>query len=176
MVGLTAAGIVATLLIAFLTFRANAQANASRAIADRTQVGLIEAQTAAFNASHAATEEQTAALRELIDRTNGSGVSPDEVVPATDVKWLLERDSARKNGWLVRNVGTATAYGARVRGLTEQDATDLLVQYKDPIDAPPYTAIPFSVWRSLASPAATVVEVTWTDALGRPNASRLVAV
>ncbi|WP_136032501.1 hypothetical protein [Microbacterium sp. PF5] len=185
MVWLTMAGIIATLIIALLTLRANKRADASRAVAERVQIELLERNALQFNESQAAAREQLRVLADLVSKSQPGAATPSPEpspgsvegdLPATDVKWLLERDTAVKNGWLIRNIGTATAFGVAIRGLTEQDTQDLMIPYPDPVDAPPYTAVPFSIWKSMASPPATVIEITWRDDLDRPNAQRMIAV
>lgn len=186
MVCLTAVGIIATLVIAFFTLRANiaageASKDAARANergieanerAIQAQVKATEAFTEALNISGTAAAAQADALRRLVDSSNGY-TSAEEV--STDVTWSLSRDVGR-NRWILRNVGTATAYSALIHGFTEQDSSDLLVFFDEPMDIAPHSVIQFGIERSLASPPATVVVVEWTDDLGTERQYNIAVV
>lgn len=183
MVVLTAAGIIATIWIALLTYRANMAADASRQVADRVQMELLKSNAENFNASAEATRAHTETLTALVERleqaepTEPDPGDPEREYPAPRraVEWLLMRDlTTRKGRWSIQNTGTATAHGVTIQGVTEQDEQDLYVPHSDPIDVDPSASLPFSIHRSLASPPATLVRIKWIEADGSEYESRVV--
>lgn len=180
MVWLTAFGIVVTAAIAVLTLIANRRADASRAVADKAQTTALQAYAQALNLSQAASDRQVEVLEAFVDRINEQGGAPisdgQSATPETrsGVTWLLIRDLAGKNRWDLQNVGDQTAYQVTLAGETEQDSRDLMLMVDEPIDLDPNQRVPFAIWRSLASPPATIVVVTWRDAEDSEYSTRVV--
>lgn len=192
MVWLTAAGILATVWIAFLAYRANKKADASRRVADGTHIELLKSNAEHFNASVEATRAQTDTLTALVERleraeqarsaavgTSGSateaGPDAEEPAPRRRVNWLVMRDlTSRRGRWSIQNTGTDTAFEVTIEGLTEQDQQDLYVPHAEPIDVDVNGSLPFSIDRSLASPPATVLRIKWREADGTAYESRIV--
>ncbi|WES65834.1 hypothetical protein P0L94_07115 [Microbacter sp. GSS18] len=180
MVWLTAAGIVVTATIAVLTLIANRRADASRAVADKAQTTALQAYVQALNLSQAASDRQVEVLEALVDRVNQqAGPMPAEGQPVSPeaksgVSWLLMHDLTGKHRWNLQNAGDRTAYQVSLAGETEQDSRDLMIMVKDPIDLDPYQSVPFAIWRSLASPPATIIVVKWRDENGSEYSTRIV--
>jgi hypothetical protein len=172
MVWVTAVGIVATLIIAGFTYRANREAGKGRIEAERAHAAALDASATASAATTRSSEQQVQVLTLLVDRLNsGEGAQPSP--PATDVQWRLERDVDRGK-WLVRNRGTATAHQAKIDGLTDADRRDLYMPFAEPRDIAPVDLIQFGIERSLASPPATVIVISWTDDFGELRTQRMV--
>lgn len=167
MVALTALGITATLLIALLTLRANKRADASRKVADGALTSAMEASARAFNLSQESSAAQVDALRALVESQATAKPARNSIVI-----WRLEPES--KNKWIVRNVGSSTAFATTIQGLTEQDRTDLHVFAKEPFDIDPEGFLQITIWRSLASPPSTIIVIKWKDDQGSEYESRLV--
>ncbi len=160
MVGLTALGILATLAIALLTLRANRTAAVAQRIA-------TEAHTEALQATKLSSERQVATLEAIVVRLNATTEHP---APTTDVRWHLESDLGRGR-WLIRNLGTATAYSAYLEAVSESGAWALSRPLELPIDVAPNEYIEFGV---LPPHAPLLLEVTWADDLENPQAFAFV--
>lgn len=186
MVGLTAAGIVATAMIAFLTLRANLTANRSAMIAAEADarardanIAALQASTDAANSSAAASTQQAQLMELLVDRLNtgpGAAAVSNVPTPQPSVRWELERDRAAGRGhWLLRNRGDGIAYNAVLRGLTEQDQQDVMVVERPEVtNVSPNQYIEFRVDRTFVSPPANVVVVSWQDEFDNQQSMRFV--
>ncbi|KAA0961200.1 hypothetical protein FQ142_10175 [Microbacterium sp. ANT_H45B] len=175
MVWLTAIGIVATLLIALLTFGANRRADASRKVAESAQVEALKASALAYNESAAATREQVAAIAELVAATNDRPAAAVSDAAASSVRWTIERDRSAKNRWRIHNTGNAVARQVTIAGVSKSDQADILRLTDEAIDIAPSNSLSFGIWKSIASPAATTVEVRWLDENGADRVERMVA-
>lgn len=165
LIGITAAGVIATFVVALLTLRANK-------VSGRAQITATEAYAEALQSNREASQKQVEALQSLVDRVNDSGRAPEES-NRPKAKWELRADS-RKHRWNLHNIGDAVARDAVLRPATEQDRNDLHAILEEPTDISPGSAIPFGVWRSMASPPATVAEVVWSDEEGVQHSSTFV--
>jgi hypothetical protein len=172
MVGITSAGILATFIVAWFTYRANREAGKGRVEAERAHTEALKASATASQGASRSAEQQVQVLTLLVDRLNQGPVSTD-APPPTDVQWHLSRD-IDKGRWLIRNTGTATAHDATIAGLTEADREDLYIPYDEPLDIPPVGLIEFGIERSLASAPATVIVASWTDDLGQERTHKFV--
>lgn len=175
-VWLTAIGIVATLFIAFLTLRANQRADASRTVAESAQVQALEASARAYNDSAEATQKQVEALAELVALTNDRTAAAPTAHSGPAVTWVLERDRLGKNRWLVRNAGTESARDVTLRGVSPQDQVDLMVLFDGAMDVTPENSLNFAIWKSMASPAATMIEIRWREEDDEEHSTRMVVV
>tara|TARA_B100000519_G_C14247988_1_gene440863 strand:+ start:371 stop:937 length:567 start_codon:yes stop_codon:yes gene_type:complete len=162
MILVTAAGVVATIVIAILTLRANQKASAAQARAD-------DALRRAIADNAAASDRQVEALRDAVRGANAPQAEPETL----DIEWKLDRDLGR-NKWLIRNMGPAAAHEVSLRGESEQDAQDIYVPGPESRDLDRNDIIQFSVDRSLASPPANVALLEWSDALGNRHSKRFV--
>lgn len=152
-----------------LTLRANKMAGAA-------QITATQAYAAALDATQQTSSKQIEALEALVERLNEAQSAPADLAPAAPhvppVRWSLQRDG--KNRWFLRNDGDATARQALIRPVTAQDAQDLHVILETAVDIAPGAQLPFAIWRSLASPPATLIEVVWSDEQGDSHSTTFV--
>ena len=85
----------------------------------------------------------------------------EDIVNAPRVRWRLLTQSKHRYGLL--NDSGAVAHVNAVKDISDgyRDALGVLVEV--PTDISPGAMLPFSIERSLASPAVTAVEVSWTE-------------
>ncbi|GGM41933.1 hypothetical protein [Microbacterium saperdae] len=167
-VWLTGIGVVATLVIAGFTFRANKRADRAQLDATEAQTAAANAQTLASDAARLMTTRHVETIEVLVERVNSAAAAAAATTTRVEgppalppVRWKVERDGP--NRWVLRNVGTETARSAILRPVAESDAQDLYIPVAEPMDVAPNMTLPFSISRTFASPAATVIDVGWLD-------------
>lgn len=125
----------------------------------------VEAEhTAEEAADDRAERQEEARLRDLVDAREAGVRTFEERSTASSgprVRWQLFAQNKSKHGLLNDSATTAAVMSVKDVSDGYRDALSVLTPL--PVDIGPGASLLFSIERSLASPAVTAVEVTWTE-------------
>lgn len=153
MVFITGLGVLSTLLIGLLTYRANRTA------------GLAVREAALANDRLSAQQ---------MERLESIAAMSSQGTAGGGVRWQIDR--VGRSNYRLRNVGRETAYNVTIEQLNEDPDVpdDLHVAADEAVTLTPDADLPFGIERSLASAPVTIVVIRWQDQTAIPFADKRI--